>query len=154
MKEIKEEIKREIKETLTFFEAVDGTRFQDKEECRKYEDTARCILRTRLKELEVWRGNEWDLLKGCDDHDVIALQLQSQEDVDTVMQAFLIDNPYYLKDGDERTQKWLEERKDMAEKAYKENDLLLMGLNCDDDLYFFDTRNGFIERLNNLDKKE
>jgi hypothetical protein len=42
----------------------------------------------------------------------------------------------------------------LCNRAYKEKDLLLMGTNCDGNLYFLDTRNAFIERLNNLDKSK
>lgn len=153
MKEIKEEKTHEVKETITYYEAIDGTRFHYQDECIKYENSARGILRAKLKKLEVWRGNEWDLLNGNDDCTVIALKLTSQKDVDVVMQAFLIDNPYYLKE-DERAQQWLADRQAMADRALKEKDLLLMGLNCEDNLYFIDTRNALIERLNNVGKKQ
>lgn len=154
MKEIKEEKKREVVDTYVYYEAIDGTRFTSEEECKKYEGSAKGVLRGKLKKLEEWRGNEWDLLKGCEDHEVIAYKLTSKEDVDTIMQAFLLDNPYYLNENDDRIEEWFAERQAMAERAYKENDLLLMGTNCDGDLYFLDTRKAFIERLNNLDKKE
>jgi hypothetical protein len=56
-----------------------------------------------------------------------------------------------LKDG-ENYAKCRERYEGMCNRAYKEKDLLLMGTNCDGELYFLDTRNAFIERLNNLDK--
>ena len=151
MKEIKEEIKREVVDTHIYYEAIDGTRFVSKDECEKYEASANCVLKSRLKKLEVYRTNEWELFRGDEENVVIALRPTSQADVDTIMHAFLMDNPYFARD-EEKPKKWLAERQSMADKALEDKDILLMGLNCNGELYFLDTRNNYIERLNNLDR--
>ena len=41
------EITKEVKNTYTVYQASDGTEFNSKEECKKYEDTAKCVLLTK-----------------------------------------------------------------------------------------------------------
>ena len=53
MKEIKEEFKKEVVDTHIYYEADDGTRFDSKEECSKYEDTVFCVLMARAKSKEL-----------------------------------------------------------------------------------------------------
>ena len=58
-----------------------------------------------------------------------------------------------LKDTD-YSKKSKEEFLALVEQAYNDNDLLLFGLNCDDELYVIDTRLNIIRKLNDLDRKE
>lgn len=46
MKEIN--VKQEV--FVTKYEAMDGKQFTSKEECKKYEDSALCVLTSRYKE--------------------------------------------------------------------------------------------------------
>ena len=50
MKEIKE---AKVIEEIIGYEAIDGTQFRDKEECRKYEETARVVIRNNFKQLVI-----------------------------------------------------------------------------------------------------
>ena len=45
------EIIKEVKNTYTVYQAIDGTEFDSKEECKKYEDTAKCLLLTKYRPL-------------------------------------------------------------------------------------------------------
>ena len=51
------------KETeYSVYQATDGTEFNDCDECEKYENSARGVLLAELKECEINRGTEYDLL--------------------------------------------------------------------------------------------
>ena len=118
------------------YEAIDGQLFDSKEECEKYEKSAMGVLKGRFKKLIVGIHNAWDLLRGYDDNEVYILKLKNQQDADTVWQLFYLENPYYLernrKDRDEYIEKW----EKWTENALQEGNFLLMGINCDDCLYF------------------
>ena len=147
------EVQVETKSFKTIYRAIDGTDFTNREDCELYEQSARGVIMGRFKRLVVAEANEWKLLRGSDDNKVFAVSIKNQSDIDTVLQAYYIDNPYMLKDdGNQAT--YRKRYESLCDRAYKEKDLLLMGTNCDGELYFSDTRNAFIERLNNLDKPE
>jgi hypothetical protein len=82
MKEVvKEVIKRE-----TIWEASDGTQFTSKEECQKYENTAKCVIRTRYSSLIVKSLREEDLLiNGCYDNIIDVIKLDDSSDINTVL---------------------------------------------------------------------
>ena len=52
--------KTEVKK-FDAYEAIDGTQFFDREECRRYEQSAAGILLERLKKYEINRGSEYDI---------------------------------------------------------------------------------------------
>ena len=82
MKEVvKEVIKRE-----TIWVASDGTQFTSKEECQKYENTAKCVIRTRYSSLIVKSLREEDLLiNGCYDNIIDVIKLDDSSDINTVL---------------------------------------------------------------------
>ena len=138
-------------EKYTIYEAVDGTQFDSKEECEQYDNSARGVLRGKLKVLTVNDTyNGWDLMGGNEDNAIIAVKVPTEADIDIVLQNYYLDQPWVLNNSPVR----LEKVKNAVNQAYKEGDIVLFGINCDDELYFIDTRNNIINRLNKLDKKE
>lgn len=150
MKEITKE--RTITEKYTIYEAIDGTQFDFKEDCEKYDNSARGVLRGKLKKLIVNdRYDCWDLMGGNEDNVCIAVKVPTEIDIDIVLQNYYLDQPWVLDDSREEYRNKLILA---VNRAYREQDVILFGLNCDDNLYFIDTRNNIIDRLNKLDKKE
>ena len=150
MKEITKE--HTITEKYTVYQAVDGTEFNSKEDCEAYDNSAKGVLRGKLKALTVNdEYNGWDLTGGNEDNAIIAVKVPTEEDIDIVLQNYYLDQSWILKDGREefRSKVIL-----AVNQAYREQDVILFGINCDDDLYFIDTRHNIVNRLNNLDKKE
>jgi len=150
---MKEVIKERTKvEKYTVYEAVDGTEFNTIEECQKYDNSAKGVLRGKLKDLIVNdKYNGWDLMGGNEDHNIIAVKVPTEADIDIVLQNYYLDNPWILQDGRE------EFRNELilaVNQAYREQDVILFGINCDADLYCIDTRKNIIDRLNKLDRKE
>ena len=149
MKEIKTE--RTVYDIM--YEAVDGTTFRSQEECAKYEESALGVLRAKLKKLIVNdQYDGWELMGGNEDNKILAVKMETEEDKDTVLQNYYLDQPWILKDGNNNTHK--ERLEKCVEQAYKEQDVILFGVNCDDCLYLIDTRYNIIDRLNKLDQKE
>lgn len=152
MKEIKKEIIR--KEYTYQYEAFDGTQFDLKEECEKYEKSAEGVLKLKFQKLIVAKDNAWDLMRGYDDNDVIGIKLTKKEDKDTVLQLFFLLNPYYTKDELSDTAKTrLEQYKSYIDEAFENKDILLMGINCEGEYYFIGTRNEIVNKLTNFGKE-
>ena len=152
MKEIIEEVKHESVEHVTYYQAVDGTKFINKEECRLYEESAHGVLRARLQKLVVAGPLcAWDLMGGYEDNEVLAIKISNEEDKDVLLQNFYLDQPWIL---EEHHAKRHQHMIDLINIAWKQDDLILFGLNCDKELYLIDTRNNIVGRLNSLDKVE
>lgn len=151
MKEIKEEKVREVKDTFTYYEATDGTRFESSEECRKYETSALSVLRAKVKPLMSEPKDAWTTMGGLDDHQVVAVSIPNEKDINVVLQWLFLECPWYLNDCHEKRK---EEVVNTVNTAYTNQDVLLFGINCDNDYYFINSRQNIINNLNNLDKKE
>jgi hypothetical protein len=150
MKEVTKE--RTNVEKYTVYQAVDGTEFNTREECQAYDDSAKGVLRGKLKELIVnGKYNGWDLMGGDEDNAIIAVKVPTEADIDIVLQNYYLDQPWILDYCHEASRSKLILA---VNQAYREQDVILFGINCEDDLYFIDTRNNIIDRLNKLDKKE
>lgn len=76
------------------YEAVDGTIFCSKDECEKYEKSAMCAIKSRIKDMSIKCGDSCDLLiLGCGDHTTYVVVPQCAEDIFRINQlAALIDN--------------------------------------------------------------
>ena len=81
----------EIKETIevvvrTEYIAKDGTVFRDAEECKKYEETCRCVLRTDYKRLVKGTVNEYDLFyeNGCEDYEYDIVEIKNETDREVI----------------------------------------------------------------------
>ena len=106
MKEVKEEIKREVVDVNTYYEAIDGTKFTNKEECVKYEDTVCCVLLARAKAFAIATEEEQSInpFNERDDNNYIMLLPQKKEDIDTLNQLYVLPRkaasaePYFTKE--------------------------------------------------------
>ena len=106
MKEIKEETKREVVDVNIYYEAVDGTKFTNKEECVKYEDTVCCVLMARAKAFAIATEEEQSINPFDDGSEAnyIMLLPQKQEDIDTINHLYVLPRkaasaePYFTKE--------------------------------------------------------
>lgn len=135
--------------TVIKYQAIDGEIFSNKEECEKYETTAKAVLQSKFKKLIVGTYNSWELHGGLDDNDVIAVQVKTQKDADIVLQRYYIENSWLLENYDSN-KKCIERCERLVNKALVEKDILLIGINCEGDLYFINTRKDIIDNLNNI----
>lgn len=145
------EIKEEFKTYKTKYQAIDGQQFDSQEECLKYEASAKGVLKAKLDRLIVGKANQWDFLCGYEDNDVFALNLKTQEDADVVMQLLLLEHPYLTED---RFKDKLNEYQKVFNEAIEQKCYMLMGLNCEGELYFMGNVNHFIDNLKNIGKQK
>ena len=148
-------IKKERPNTQTYYEyeALDGTIFNDKDECKKYDESALGLLNYKVSLLKVGKKDMdcWDLCCGCDDHKCFALKPELPEDKDTILQWYLGHHHYLLNDVHKNSVN------DIASKiqcALNEGDIIFFGVNCDDEPYIMNTRNNIINNLKAFDKDE
>lgn len=143
MKEIKQEIKRV--EYVTKYEATDGTLFDDANECRKYENSARVVLLSRYKTLVSNRFYEEDLFGvGSCEYDVEIIKVTSSEDIDLILQLLILYNPHIEKD-----QERLTSYRKQLNTAMENNDMVFIGRGYDDDdsFYIMDSLVNFLNKI-------
>lgn len=147
MKQVKtEKISYDIK-----WEAIDGTQFTNEEECRKYESSARMVLWKRFNDCVIHTDTEYDLLNvGSDECTVYAVKMPTTRERDCVAQLWALDNSWAINKEDSS---YRDEAFSYIDQAYKQEDVLLVGENCDGEIYIIGTRQTIIERLVNLDEK-
>lgn len=82
------EVTKEKKSTYTVYQAIDGTEFNSKEECQKYEDTAKCVLLTKYKPLVKRSDSEYNIFNtGSDEYIIDILRpLSTESDIDIIIQ--------------------------------------------------------------------
>ena len=149
-------MKEEEREIITYnpiFIATDGTEFSTREECIKYEESALGTVKARVSKLIVFdtRGtNEdaFDVLGGYDDNEIVAFKPSTQEDCDALMQLILLENPYWGRDDMKEKR---DARYNAIVEAWKNNDVVIFGTNCDDEFYFINSRQNIINKLNTMD---
>lgn len=126
------EITKEKKSTYTVYQAVDGTEFGSKEECQKYEDTAKCVLLTKYKPLVKRTASEWDIFNaGSDEYMIDILQyLSSESDIDILIQLHRL----YCS-GRKLNDEHYVDMRNKLEKCLKNRDIVLIGRGTEYDGY-------------------
>lgn len=91
---------KQIEKTRTIteikYQAIDGTEFDNRDECIKYDNTALAIMMSRYKPLVVKSISEWELYgTGCDDNICDIVRLNEDSDVDILMYLIAYSNSHY-----------------------------------------------------------
>jgi hypothetical protein len=150
MKEITKE--RTKIEKYTVYQAVDGTEFSQKEECVKYETSALGVLRGKIKKFVVCEQKDaWTFMGGYDDHQVIAIKPLIESDIDTILQWYYLEYPYLLEDSRKAERERFEE---VIIEAWKNDDVILFGINCEKEYYFINSCRNIINNLSSLAQKD
>lgn len=85
------EVPRTVYDTV--YEAYDGTRFNDDCNCKEYEDSTAQVLFSRLKDCEINRGSELDLLDtGSEEWELRVFDINNNTDVQTLQQLCCLFN--------------------------------------------------------------
>lgn len=83
-----------IKETI--YVASDGTEFRDKEQCKKYEDTAKCALLAKYNPGVINNLSEYHLFDtGSEEYMYDLFKLQYNWQIDTIIQLHCLSYPRY-----------------------------------------------------------
>ena len=126
------ELIRETKSTYIIYQASDGTEFNSKEECKKYEDTAKCLLLTRYRPLVKKTVTEVDVFNtGNDEYMVDILQcLRDEADIDVLIQLHRLYNSSRNNNDD-----FYNNLRSRLEKCFEDKDIILIGRGTEYDGY-------------------
>lgn len=121
---------KEIKKERTVFdyeyEAYDGSIFKTKEECVKYEETAKCVIRKKFNDLVEHSSDECSLFNcGSDDYTIDFVKPNTQDAANAIMQMLELYNA-----NDDRARKLIKE-------AQENSDYLLIGYNSYNEDYYY-----------------
>lgn len=139
-------IQKERKSYYDVFVAADGTEFTTSDECKKYEESAKGVVLAKIKPLVVDDITEEDILGfGSCEYTMWVVKPTTQEDVDTLMQAYLLANPHMTQDDNKG---FLEDAIKLVQRSLDENDVIFVGRGYGmDGFWFYGTRNSFKEKL-------
>ena len=126
------EITKEVKNTYTVYQASDGTEFNSVEECKKYEDTAKCLLLTKYKPLVKKTVSEYDVFNtGSDEYMMDILQcLRDKTDIDILIQLHRLYNS-----GRKINDDFYNNLRSRLEKCFEGKDIILIGRGTEYDGY-------------------
>ena len=149
MKEIQKEIVK--KSYVTIFIANDGTEFNDKEQCQKYDESALGVLLAKYSQRIIKTSDEWSLFGfGSEDNVIEIIRFENEADKDLVLQIYLLENPHLYKDENKER---LEKLMARMNKALEDHDIVFIGRGYEGDGFYFEgTRQEHINVLNNIDK--
>lgn len=117
------EVKIENKTYVTKYESIDGVIFNSKEECEKYEASAKGVLLAKFNELQVKLGSEQDIFGiGSDEYYIAVVKLITEYDVDTISLLWCLFNQYYSNDT-----KMVQDIRNKCVHALDTDDYLLVG---------------------------
>ncbi len=78
MKEVTKEVTRT---EVAYYEAADGTHFYSKEECVKYEESAKCVVAKEIEKYRLAQMNEYELYDGAgsEEYDIDVYHIENAE---------------------------------------------------------------------------
>jgi hypothetical protein len=132
---------------VTHYEAIDGTTFTTKEECAKYEESAKCVLLSRYKGMIVKQTNEYAFYKtGSDEIKLDIVKLKNSSSVNIIMQLY-----YYYNTG-EYAETYTKSIEESCARALEEADFLIIyrGDEYEDGFWVRGTRNELFEHINSI----
>ena len=93
---------KEIKQTyqVTKYQAEDGTIFDTEKECKKYDESAKCVLLGKYNDLVIRQTTCYDLCDpfgGSEDYGVDIVKVNTKEDLDLILQLVYFYKPYLRK---------------------------------------------------------
>lgn len=82
------------------YQAIDGTKFTSKDECIKYDNTARAVIMSEYNELIISRTNEYELLgMGNSDTSIDVVSVKTYEDAQVVKKALIYNNEWLTEEA-------------------------------------------------------
>lgn len=124
------EVTKEKKSTYTVYQATDGTEFNSKEECLKYEDTVKCMLLTKYKPLVKRSDSEYNIFNtGSDEYMIDILHpLATKPDIDILIQLCRLYNS-------NRKDDYYDNIRNKLKECLKTKDIILIGRGTEYDRY-------------------
>ena len=150
---------KEIKQTyqVTKYQAEDGTIFDAKEECEKYDESAKCVLLGKYNDLVIRQVNGYQLTNdtvGIDDYYVDIVKVNTKDDLDLILQLMYFYNPHLRKE--ENRDREIASTKMVNSALISDSHILFIGrgYDCDDGFSILSTREDFINNIEDLCKED
>lgn len=139
------EIEKEIVTKRFVYVAEDGTEFNDKDECRKYEESAKGVLLGKYSPKVVKESYEYRVFGvGSEDNHLDIVRVETQEDADLILQLLFVHNSYYTDEAHKERRE-----KVIAQVNSAIGDYLVVGRGYDhDDFWIYGSRNSIINDFN------
>jgi hypothetical protein len=144
MKQI--EVEKVIKEIK--YEAIDGTIFNNKTECEKYDNIARAILHHKYQPFVLKTISEWDLFKcGSDEYYYDLVMVNNVNDVENILKLILFHHSYLTTESNKNK---LAEIEKLCMQAMNEGNIILVSKGCENDSFWVsDTWNNRFNHISN-----
>lgn len=129
-------IQQTIISHIPAYEAVDGTIFKIKEECEKYEESAKCVLIAKYNKLVVRSCTESDIFGdiGSEDETINIVKINNASDIDIILKLIALHCPSAAKNPE-----WLQKRENRLTDAYDSNSLVIIGRGYEGDCFYLST---------------
>lgn len=125
-----------VETTKVVYEAYDGNQFGSKEECAKYEESAKCALLSKYNKYVIRKTNELNLFDaGSDEYDYDIVTIPDDYAEQVVLQVLYLFNSYLT---DEKYEDNNERYVNRISRAKEEKDFLFISRGyCGDGGYSF-----------------
>lgn len=138
-------VSKEVTNTIYGWEAIDGTFFDNKEECQKYENSAKTVILAKYNKLVIKSGSEDKLFYiGCGDNIVDIVKISKPSDIDVILQLYTLINGTPSEDS-------LNKQITRCKHALNTNDYLFINRGYDND--YFWVMDTLTDRLNYIANK-
>lgn len=134
-------IKKEKITTYEVYSAMDGTEFNNIEECKKYENSAKCVLLAKYKECcDVITSNEEEIFYvGTCDNIIDIVKINKPEAINIILQLISLYNPHTSKENFDNRLKMLQEYYEkestfFISRGYDDNEFWLLNYDLEDRL--------------------
>lgn len=135
-------VSKEVTNTIYGWEAIDGTFFDNKEECQKYENSAKTVILAKYNKLVIKSGSEEELFYiGCGDNIIDVVRISEPSDIDVILQLYTLINGTPSEDS-------LNKQITRCKHALDTNDYLFISRGYNDD--YFWVMDTLTDRLNYL----
>lgn len=138
------EITKEKIQIYSIWKANDGTEFNSKEECVKYENSARCAIMTKYNLLVKKTLTEWDIFgTGSEEFQIDIVCLNNEDDATTVLQSIAFENSYIANDK----KKMSEIRESLSTSLNKCPVFIGRGSEYNECFYFMGSLDSFLTKI-------
>lgn len=127
------------------YEAIDGSIFKSKEECQKYEESAKMVAYSKYLPLVIDRKKEYAIYQvGSEEYEIDIVKINQLEDIDIILQLYSLYHPY-------RDVKDLSKERVKLNTWFNNNEIVFIGRGCNYDNYdgfeFLGTMNDLINDI-------
>ena len=135
------EIKKTVESFVTVFVANDGTEFEDRTECQRYDNSAKGVLMAKYRPLVVKETDGYSVGCGSEDVAIDIIKIKKDADINIVLQLETLDH----QPNDERT----ERINTILQRALREDDYVIVDRGCcgDESFWVLDSLNGKLEQI-------